>query len=321
MNSTSIAAVAPGTSERQRVEMFTEVVDASAALPRVRSSLVRGSEAPGEWKVGEGDTVVTVRNADCLAVVAELLEAGHTDVGLLNMASEKRPGGGVERGSVAQEEHLCRFTSLYSTLQGCRRAYALRSNEMVWSPQVWLMRDMRPPHRLIKGAARMPSFAVVSAAAPRRPDTTGDGKRYRYSEDFNAMRDKVTWLLREFAARGCRRLVLGAWGCGAFGNPAPAVAGILHTALTKNNEFKGVFDSVCFAIRTQRYLYCYHMERKWSKASLAYPFLAKFECAEALAAMEKDAADKQTKAAAAALTSLTTRVPVGMAPKQKKKHK
>ena len=43
-----------------------------------------------------------------------------------------------------------------------------------------------------------------------------------------------------------RQLVLGSWGCGAFGIEIGVMAGIFHEALT--SDFQGVFERVVFAI-------------------------------------------------------------------------
>ena len=45
---------------------------------------------------------------------------------------------------------------------------------------------------------------------------------------------------------GHKSLVLGAWGCGAFGNDGNMVAGLFRTALAEN--FQGAFERVAFAI-------------------------------------------------------------------------
>ncbi|WP_222932824.1 TIGR02452 family protein [Nocardia yunnanensis] len=49
-------------------------------------------------------------------------------------------------------------------------------------------------------------------------------------------------------AGGYRRLVLGAWGCGAYGNDPATVAGVFHALLTAGGRFDGHFDEVTFAI-------------------------------------------------------------------------
>jgi hypothetical protein len=43
-----------------------------------------------------------------------------------------------------------------------------------------------------------------------------------------------------------RQIVLGAWGCGAFGNDANEIAGLFERGLQKN--FKGAYQRLIFAI-------------------------------------------------------------------------
>ena len=61
----------------------------------------------------------------------------------------------------------------------------------------------------------------------------------------------VMWkrILKVLAVAECHRhksLVLGAWGCGAFGNDGDVIAGLFRQALEEN--FRGAFDHVLFAI-------------------------------------------------------------------------
>jgi uncharacterized protein (TIGR02452 family) len=71
------------------------------------------------------ETVFTVRNADCLAVAQE--EKDNPLV--LNMANPNTPGGGVEGGAGAQEEHLVRSSnyllSLYSFHDRLAKQYGI----------------------------------------------------------------------------------------------------------------------------------------------------------------------------------------------------
>ena len=48
-------------------------------------------------------------------------------------------------------------------------------------------------------------------------------------------------------ASGHANLVLGAWGCGAFGNPTAAVASLFREQLMAKT-FRGAFERVVFAI-------------------------------------------------------------------------
>merc|ERR1712187_390652 len=82
------------------------------------------------------------------------------------------------------------------------------------------------------------------AAAPRNPDvSTADAAR-QYEE---LMSVKVEALLRICAASGYCRLVLSAWGCGAFRNPPGSVARIFRETLGKS-WLCSYFEHIVFAV-------------------------------------------------------------------------
>ena len=58
---------------------------------------------------------ISIRNMDSLEAAKELINQGFRPA-VLNMASFSTPGGGVERGSQAQEEIICRRTNLLMSL-------------------------------------------------------------------------------------------------------------------------------------------------------------------------------------------------------------
>ena len=58
--------------------------------------------------------------------------------------------------------------------------------------------------------------------------------------------DRALKVLAVAKAHGHDSLILGAWGCGAFGNDGNLVADLFLKALTK--DFAGTFKSVTFAI-------------------------------------------------------------------------
>ncbi|PYH45934.1 uncharacterized protein BP01DRAFT_373418 [Aspergillus saccharolyticus JOP 1030-1] len=169
---------------------------------------------------------------------------------ILNMANAKRPGGGWLNGALAQEEALCYRSSLSSTLK--RRYYPLRFLGAIYSPTVVIFRksfdqghemmNLQEPHLF-------PVVSVISVAAIENPelDHRHDPPKYKDPRMRAGMKNKMRMVLRIAAHRKHRRIVLGALGCGAFGNPNVEVADCWAEVL-QEPEFQGWWEKIVFAI-------------------------------------------------------------------------
>ncbi|CAF9932941.1 MAG: hypothetical protein HETSPECPRED_008495 [Heterodermia speciosa] len=170
---------------------------------------------------------IRISNTDTLTAAA-LLQRSKDDPPLskrsnprtciLNMASALRPGGGVLNGANSQEEFLCLRTTLYPSLR--EDYYRLPEVGVVYTPDVLVFRDANCTN-LPKSERYF--VDVISAAMIRAPDTTEDGT-YSDPRDVEAVIQKMRAVMRVIVAKGARRVVLGAWGCGAFSNPVGEVA-------------------------------------------------------------------------------------------------
>jgi uncharacterized protein (TIGR02452 family) len=86
----------------------------------------------------------------------------------------------------------------------------------------------------------------------------------RAAEVVRVMRARVARSLAIAAHYGHRNLVLGAWGCGVFGNDPVVVANAYADELI-NGTYAGVFDEVVFAVLD------WHEERRTIR-----PFVERF---------------------------------------------
>lgn len=187
-----------------------------------------------------GDMTVQVCNETTLQAALRLTGQGLRPV-VLNLANGMSPGGGFLHGARAQEESLCRASALYATLEG-DPMYAFHrarpepdsSDWAILSPGVPVFRDDA-------GKAREHPWRmdVLTSAAPYAP-TVGQPR----SGDL--LRGRIHRVLAVAAAHGYRTLVLGAWGCGAFGNDPHRTARDFRAALER--DFRGCFEHVVFAI-------------------------------------------------------------------------
>src|SRR5262245_13768552 len=195
---------------------------------------------------GAKPTSVAVANESTLVAARRLVEKGLTVVAL-NLAAAAHPGGGFLSGARAQEETLARSSGLYACLAWNpmydfhrARRDAMSTNYAIYSPDVPIIRTddgallEQPWLCSIITAPAVNARAVLKHAPSRRPEIRP------------AMRERVHKVLTVAALHGHDTLVLGAWGCGAFGNDVEEIAELFREAL--RDRFIGVFARVVFAI-------------------------------------------------------------------------
>jgi len=193
-----------------------------------------------------GTLMVEVQNDTTLEAVRYLRSKGHDPVAL-NFASATSPGGGFLSGALAQEEYLCRSSGLYACLRDnsmytyhAKLRNAFYTDYVLYSPNVPIIRDdagnlLSEPY---------PCSIITSPAVHAKGVS-----RYmtdRVGEVPGRMWQRVLKVLAVAEKHGHRSLILGAWGCGAFGNDSTQIAGLFRKALEEH--FAGAFDQVVFAI-------------------------------------------------------------------------
>jgi uncharacterized protein (TIGR02452 family) len=186
--------------------------------------------------------MVEVTNESTLAAARRLGDG----TAALVFASARNPGGGFRTGARAQEEDIARASALHACLDTVPAFYAhhradpdLRySDRVIYSPHVPVFRDdtgrlLDRPHRAALITAAAPNLRAVVQNQPHLAETVPA-----------VLSARTVRVLRAAAAHGDRRLVLGAWGCGVFGNDATVVAQAFAAALRRVD----LFDHVVFAV-------------------------------------------------------------------------
>jgi uncharacterized protein (TIGR02452 family) len=175
---------------------------------------------------------------------------GPKPVAVLNLASERSAGGGWQNGALAQEEALCYRSSLYLCLH--KSYYPLPSLSAIYSPSVLIIRDaMSRGHTLLtptEQPANLPVTSVISVAALRYPALTDDKKSYKNEGQRAETKRKIRLTLRVAALGGHTKIVLGALGCGVFGNPPKEVADCFLEVFREKEFQGGWWEEVVFAI-------------------------------------------------------------------------
>lgn len=203
---------------------------------------------------GLQQTKIRVVNSDTIDAALSLPKSSTSSlpVCILNMANARSAGGGWTHGALAQEEALCYRTSLYRTLK--LKFYPLPEAGGIYSSRVLVIREsMKNGHALVdlREPKLLPILSVVSVAAICLPQTSIDAAgrtRYSNGQDARMMEEKIRVILRMAALNGHRQLVLGAFGCGAFGNPNEEVAKMWQAVFAEPEFTGGWWEDVIFAV-------------------------------------------------------------------------
>lgn len=202
-----------------------------------------------------GETLVKVENIDCLLAAEKLLAEGYHPA-VLNMASRRNPGGGVQTGAGAQEENLFRRSNLFQSLYqfapfageyGLRKSkyqYPLDRNfGGIYTPDAIVFRGTEQDgYPLLANPYRM---SFIAMAGINRP--TLESPERIASELIEPVKNKIRTIFRIGLLHGHDSLVLGALGCGAFRNPPSHIARLFHEVM-EEPEFKNKYRLLLFAI-------------------------------------------------------------------------
>jgi uncharacterized protein (TIGR02452 family) len=225
-----------------------EIIDFKAAVDRAiaaKISLPPGAPLPEPVRARMPEMRVGVVNDTTMNAASRLVEGGHRTLAL-NFANGVVPGGGFLHGARAQEETLCRCSALFATLDGDAMYEAHRSRADDASSDWAIVSPDVPFFRADDGTPldRPWLLSVLTCAAPvARPTAMGDGKDLVAAGQLRA---RIHRVLSIAEAHGFDALVLGAWGCGAFGNDPARTASDFRDALA--GPFLGAFREVIFAI-------------------------------------------------------------------------
>lgn len=178
---------------------------------------------------------IIVEPLDTVSALAKYVNEGKTAV--LNMASNKRKGGGVEKGAMAQEECLFRCSNLFTIPD---EFYPLMIDEFIYTHQAIFVKGGD------YGIIWPMDADVITMAAP---NMNVDNKYYNAKEvegNYEAiMKKKMNAMLDVAAVNNCKNIILGAWGCGVFKNDPQTVANLFKEVLETKRY---LFDNVVFAV-------------------------------------------------------------------------
>lgn len=160
---------------------------------------------------------------------------------ILNLADDSFPTGCVATGSTAQEESLCRSSTLSKHID--IKFYPIKDNELLYSFDVVVFKDSLENNYKILDKSF--SIDIISCPGLRHPMLLDGCLK---DEDINRLRIKIENIFQAAHKNGNSTIVLGALGCGAWKNPPSDVAKVFKEISIK---YDGMFKEVVFAILPQ----------------------------------------------------------------------
>jgi len=181
-----------------------------------------------------------------------------------NFASATNPGGGVINGANAQEECLCRCSSLYFCLniqdmwEGFYKPHRdarnpLHNDDIIYTPGVTVFKTDTVTPKLMPEQDWY-EVNVITCAAPNlrtKPSNaynSGDGNKAAKITDKEllALHEKrLRKILDVAVTEGNEVVILGAFGCGAFANNSEVVARAAKNVMA---EYQHAFKVIEFAV-------------------------------------------------------------------------
>ena len=209
------------------------------------------------------DTQITVTRHRSFEAAIKLHKTDITSkIAVLNFANAFHAGGGVTTGSSAQEESLCRTSTLYPLIyrkylrdtfykHHFERNNPKATDSLIYTEGVIICKtDEDLPQRMKK--EDWVKVDVITCAAPdlrkksnMHASIINNGTYMNDVELFGYHVKRAVHILSCAAAKGADTLVLGAFGCGAFQNNPETVAKAYKTVL---EIFPNVFRRIEFAI-------------------------------------------------------------------------
>lgn len=263
----------------KNAEIFRDTERRYTSDPILTSAVQQSTQNQVFIAESENKTVSSAYKTETAKVIVSgkrSLEAAETyakqgkKVCVLNFASATNPGGGVVNGSSAQEECICRCTTLYPCLNTDemwnafykphrKAANPLYNNDCIYTPDVCVFKsDTNFPEVMPKD--EWWNVNILTCAAPNlreRPSNAmnphaGDKAVKITSAELEKLLTKRIRRIFEIAvANGNEILILGAFGCGAFRNPPEIVAKVFNNVM---QDYLYHFDTIEYAV--------YHTERE-----------------------------------------------------------
>jgi uncharacterized protein (TIGR02452 family) len=248
---------------KANIEIFENTKELYETVPKLKESITDSISMQRYYSKDEIISNVFTRNVQPANVIVSekrSFEAAkaYSETGkrvcVLNFADWLTPGGWVLKGSSAQEESLCRCSTLYPCItddsmnkqfyaphkaERKKPMHILHNDDVIYTPGVIVFKsDIEFPEMLNK--SEWYSVDVITCAAPRLRLRTADQKKLGTTDEIldidsnslaRILSSRITRILDIAVSNEVEVIILGAFGCGAFKCPPEIVAKAFNDAI------------------------------------------------------------------------------------------
>ncbi len=247
------------------IEVFNDTQKVINTRKNLMDAVKASNDKQQYWVTDEVPTFENRFDTDAKIVVSKSTSFGaarkyNGEIAVLNFASATNPGGGVTHGSFAQEECLCRCSTLYNNLilkEAADKFYLphrsglspLHNDDIIYTPGVVVFKSDD-----YKDYGTTKNVNIITCAAPNlrevpknefNSENTTVPATISDDDLLELHKQRGRKILSVAAANKNDYVVLGAFGCGAFRNDPKIVAEAYKQILP---EFKNAFKVIEFAV-------------------------------------------------------------------------
>lgn len=219
------------------INVFQDTLEISKNLPnRSETTKHTTQEIIGPY-LSEFENNIIVEPLDTVSSIQKWSQMGKVCV--LNMASYKRPGGGVENGARAQEECLFRCSNLFDVVS--KDFYPLGDYECLYTQRALFFKD-KDYIQIEPIQCDVITLAAINLNDKAKYDPVQN--LYNYE---NLTREKIRLMLSVPQSWGAQYLILCAWGCGVFKNDPEKIAQYFKDAII-GEGYGSLYKKIIFAV-------------------------------------------------------------------------
>lgn len=189
-------------------------------------------------------------------------------VAVLNFASATNPGGGVVKGSSAQEECLCRVSTLYKCINTHimfnkfytphrKDGNVIHNDDIIYTPNIIIFKDDKLK---LLSESDWKNVDIITCAAPNLRTVPNNGwcnigesnTPVQLSDDklLEIHKKRAKAILNSAVKNNADTIILGAFGCGAFKNKPEVVANAYKEVI---KDYLYAFKNIEFAVFCNSY--------------------------------------------------------------------